>query len=110
VIVQYADLLGTPWAALDCRAAVRTVYERAGSPLPPGALEAPSTEGWQPVGRPLRPLDVIACGTRGVVSHVAVVVRTSPRAIALTSGEMYGVVAVSVSSIGSVLGVYRRVQ
>jgi hypothetical protein len=108
VIAQYADLLGTPWASMDCRAAVRTVYERAGSPLPPGALEAPS-EGWQPAGRPLRPLDVIACG-KGVVSHVAVVVRTSPRAIALTSGEMYGVVAVSVSSIGSVLGVYRRVQ
>lgn len=107
--VEYLDLLGIPWDQMDCRAAVRSVYERAGAPLPDGALESPS-EGWESAERPLRALDVIAMGRGGVVSHVAVVVREKPRALALTSGAGHGVVAVSVSSMTDVIGFYRRVE
>lgn len=106
--IPYLDLLGTPWETTDCRAVVRIAYERAGAPLPAVALESPDG-GWEPAQRPLRPLDVIACGTEGAgVSHLAVVIRDKPRLLALTSGAGYGVSAVSVSAISGVVGVYRR--
>ncbi len=111
--IIYEHLLGIPWERMNCQSVVRAVYESAGITLPPNALGYPVSDCWERVGDTYRhateALDVIASDpeSRGVESHLSVLVRSGHPWTVVTSSDMAGVHAMRRYAVRNVLGVYR---